>query len=302
MITLNVLAFSDSLFQELKVFLNSACSEKFALNEIPKKNLNSNNIFKNLKKWVKNELLNQESGVNSYYLFQNPEQNTLHLLDSELNELSLDFINDNINYHRKSLGRSELLFKSLGNYNKNALIIDLSLGLAQDSIFMSQNGYRVIGVERNPLVYFMLNHALVNYLKSDTENHHQELSKHLSDIQFYNYEAIKVISEFQTNSKTVFLNQDFKNQLVKINEVSIQDVDCFYYDPMFPEKKKKALSRQEMELFKNLIGEDADNQEILDALLKLNKKIVVKRPIKSEYLCRKPKISYEGKTIRYDVY
>ena len=82
------------------------------------------------------------------------------------------------------------------------------------------------------------------------------------------------------------------------------DIDVIYFDPMFPEKTKSALPRQEMVFFKALVGTDEDGSEVLKATLKLKKikRVVVKRPLKAPVLGLKPTGEIKGKLIRFDIY
>lgn len=85
--------------------------------------------------------------------------------------------------------------------------------------------------------------------------------------------------------------------------------DVIYFDPMFPEKTKSALPRQEMVFFKDLVGNDKDAFDILRAALKNSfaRRVVVKRPIKAEPLGGlesglKPQSRVTGKLVRFDIY
>lgn len=76
-----------------------------------------------------------------------------------------------------------------------------------------------------------------------------------------------------------------------------------YYDPMYPSKKKSALARKEMRIFKDLVGEDLDSSEFLEwALQTATDRVVVKRPLEALPIKEKPAASYIGKSTRYDMY
>ena len=80
-----------------------------------------------------------------------------------------------------------------------------------------------------------------------------------------------------------------------------------YYDPMFPQKKKSALPRQEMVLLQKLTDEDPDANDTVMKLTNSNstekffKRFVVKRPLNAETRV-KPSSQLKGKMIRYDIY
>ena len=76
-----------------------------------------------------------------------------------------------------------------------------------------------------------------------------------------------------------------------------------YYDPMYPEKKKSALARKEMRIFKDIVGVDLDASEFLDwARSFATERVVVKRSRLAPNIGPKPSASYEGKSTRYDMY
>jgi 16S rRNA (guanine1516-N2)-methyltransferase len=80
--------------------------------------------------------------------------------------------------------------------------------------------------------------------------------------------------------------------------------DVVYIDPMFPPSKKSALVKKEMRAFHQLVGADQDSGELLEAALEVAiHRVVVKRPLKSEYVTgKKPSYSLSGKAIRFDIY
>lgn len=79
--------------------------------------------------------------------------------------------------------------------------------------------------------------------------------------------------------------------------------EVIYYDPMYPAKKKSALPRKEMRIFKDMVGDDPDSSEFLTwALNTATERVVVKRPLEAQAIKEKPTASYTGKSTRYDMY
>lgn len=79
--------------------------------------------------------------------------------------------------------------------------------------------------------------------------------------------------------------------------------EVIYYDPMYPSKKKSALARKEMRIFKDLVGEDLDSQDFLEWAMKTaTERVVVKRPLEAQPVKDKPTATYAGKSTRYDMY
>jgi len=190
--------------------------------------------------------------------------------DSEGRKFQIDFIQDRTNYHKfKNSVRKEPLARALGAGQKGTRLLDMSAGLGIDAVFLSQLGFKVTALERNPLIFMCLKIA------------EEKSQKLLTDVPHFIFsEAI-----------------EYLKSLVPEN------FDVGYFDPMFPDKKKSALPRQEMVVFKNLVGLDPDALEVVEYVCqkKLFKRFVVKRPIGAEtYL--KPDGSIEGKIIRYDIY
>jgi len=80
--------------------------------------------------------------------------------------------------------------------------------------------------------------------------------------------------------------------------------EVIYLDPMFPHSKKSAQVKKEMRLFRDLVGADADADQLLPlALAVATARVVVKRPRKAPFLAdRNPSYSLEGKSGRFDIY
>lgn len=77
-----------------------------------------------------------------------------------------------------------------------------------------------------------------------------------------------------------------------------------YLDPMFPPRGKSAKVKKEMVAFHHLVGEDQDADDLLEpALRACYYRTVVKRPKLAPYLAeKKPALSFEGKSGRFDIY
>lgn len=191
--------------------------------------------------------------------------------DDEGRKFSINF-NDKTDYLKHKSGiSSEILSRALGAGKIGKKVIDLSAGLCVDAVFLVQLGFDVVAIERNPLIYLCLKHAWNNWSS--------ELKNNL-EIRFFD-------------------SSKFLDQLS-------ESIDVCYFDPMFPSKKKSALPKQEMVVFKNLVGSDEDAGEILNKAIQTRKfkRVVVKRPlladpIESEF---KPSGNIKGKVVRYDIY
>ena len=80
--------------------------------------------------------------------------------------------------------------------------------------------------------------------------------------------------------------------------------DVVYLDPMYPEKRKPALVKKEMRVFKGLVGNDPDAGDLLNIALKVAfGRVVVKRPAHADWLTeQKPDTSIMTKKNRFDIY
>ena len=81
--------------------------------------------------------------------------------------------------------------------------------------------------------------------------------------------------------------------------------DVVLLDPMFPERRKAALVKKEMRLFRDLVGEDLDANELMEAALaSAIPRVVVKRPRETPPMAdfRSPSHSHDAGVTRYDVY
>ena len=192
------------------------------------------------------------------------------IYDLDGRKLSIDFIRDKGNYQKKKGSiKTELLSKAMGAGRVGRRVLDLSAGLGIDAIFLSQLGYQVTAVEKNPIVFLALKTAWNQLFPAEQ-----------SGIEFHFGSA-----------------QDFLKK-------TTEQYDVIYFDPMFPEKKKSALPRQEMIIFRELVGCDTDSAAVIEAAIesKLAQRIVVKRPLKAEPLRPKPITAMTGKLIRFDIY
>lgn len=194
-------------------------------------------------------------------------------------DLKIDFLNDHVNYSRKGhRGKSELIAKALGLGKGVKCVFDLTCGLAQDAFFLAQLGVEVRAFERSEQLFKILNSALL-----------------AARDQAPDREDLKRLSIELKNSIDFLSSQEFRD--MDQSEVAL------YLDPMFPEKKKSALPRKEMQIFRMLVGDDLDATELLAKALESRcQRVVVKRPLKAEDLGEGVIHRFKGTTVRYDLY
>ncbi|MGZ3769217.1 MAG: class I SAM-dependent methyltransferase [Bdellovibrio sp.] len=206
-----------------------------------------------------------------YFFHFHVETDRVFVRDLEKRLLEIDFDKNHLDYERKGhRGKNELIAKALGVAKGCRRILDLSVGLGIDSVFLTQLGFQVVGVERSPVLYALLKEAFAKTRKEYLKSYELHFADSL--------------------------------QFLKENKGKLA-VDSIYFDPMYPHKKKSALPKQEMVVFRDLVGHDEDAAAVLkEALTWPVQRVVVKRPIQAEELMPGVRHSYEGKVVRYDTY
>ena len=205
------------------------------------------------------------------------EQLVLHLLlDDKPDTLKFDLAQGEVAHRAVKVSKSnEVVAKAIGcKPHYRPTVLDATAGMGRDSLIMAMLGCKVVMQERNFAIYHLLNNALTRLKQSPD----------------FNSEISKRISLHHNNSIDPIDSHD--------------DIDVIYLDPMFPERKKSALVKKEMRLFKLLAGEDQDADELLiSSLNKKVKRVVVKRPKGAPCLAdKKPSHEIKAKKFRYDVY
>lgn len=197
--------------------------------------------------------------------------------------ISANFHGASIDYRReKGGGRSELIARAVGlKSGKLPTVIDATAGLGVDAFVLASLGCQVTLLERSPEVSALLRDGLERS-RQYAKGHNPKLETILGRMQLIQTEAIK------------YLN--------RLGETDFPDV--VYLDPMFPERKKSAAVKKEMQIFHRLIGPDEDADSLFEAALaRTRERVVVKRPRVANSLAGpKPNHVIEGKRNRYDVY
>ena len=211
------------------------------------------------------------ANTQDYFFHLHVENDRIYVRDLEKRLLEIDFDKNHLDYERRGhRGKSELIAKALGVAKGYRNILDLSVGMAIDSVFLTQLGFQVTGVERSPVLYCLLKEAFAKTQKN-----------YLQSYRLFHADSLQFLKEHK----------------------GILQIDSIYFDPMYPHKKKSALPKQEMVVFRDLVGSDEDAATVLkEALSWPVHRVVVKRPIHAEALLSGVQHSYEGKVVRYDPY
>jgi len=220
-------------------------------------------------------LCSGESSDYDYYLFFVDGKLALKSsLHEKFNPIIVDFLSGKL-FHRYQYGggRGQLIAKACGvKAKEKPIILDLTAGLGQDAFVLAALGCDVTMIERSPFIGALLQDGLSRAREQD----------------WFAQLSLKLIIT------------DAKQYLSESHEKP----DVIYLDPMFPESKKTALVKKEMQILREIVEDNSDAESLLElAIQKADKKIVVKRPRLAPTLSnRNPNLTYEGKSNRFDVY
>lgn len=198
---------------------------------------------------------------------------------AKVESIHIDFLQGKTRHRRlQGGGKGQDIAKALGLHKiKNPTVLDLTTGLGGDAFVLASLGCDVTMLERNPIIYALLDDALQRASLS-AEHEMQDI---LSRMNLHNEEA--------------------SGYLAKLEDLP----DVIYLDPMFPIRIKSAQVKKEMQFLHDIVGKDDDSEKLLlQSLENATKRIVVKRPRLAEQLTKelKPAFVISGKSTRYDVY
>lgn len=178
--------------------------------------------------------------------------------------------------HRVTNGRlqHEMLVRASKSEKEGRKAIDATAGMGEDGFLLAAQGYEVTLYEQNPVIAVLLKDAL------------RRAKKH------------PVLKEIAARMKLVEGNS------VELMPALLDPVDVIYLDPMFPARQKSSLINKKLQLIQKLEPPCSEETDLFDAAISAGPdKIIVKRPLKSEFLTgRKPSYTLNGKAIRYDCY
>ena len=178
--------------------------------------------------------------------------------------------------HRVTNGRlqHEMLTRAAKSDKPGRKAIDATAGMGEDAFLLAAQGYEVTLFEQNPVIAVLLKDAL------------RRAKKH------------PVLKDIASRMNLV---QD--NSVEGMSKL-LDPVDVIYLDPMFPARQKSSLINKKLQLIQKLEPPCSEETDLFDAAISASpSKIIVKRPLKSEFLAgRKPSYTLNGKAIRYDCY
>ena len=190
----------------------------------------------------------------------------------------VDFVNGPVGYRRRSgHDRRQPLALAIGRRRGPMTVVDATAGLARDSFLLACLGCRVIAVERSPVLGELIHDGLARASADAGPRLEQVLSR------------ISLIVA------------DARDALGEMTDESAPDV--VYLDPMYPPTRKSALAGKEMRICRRLVGDDGDCGALFAAALRsARRRVVVKRRRHAQPLGPNPTRTYDGTSVRYDVY
>lgn len=210
---------------------------------------------------------------------------TLRSFLADINEaISVDFLSGKMKWRQTRHLQGELLIKAVGGRKaKGQQIVDATAGLGQDGYILAAAGFDVLMLERDPIVHALLRDGLFR-AKASTD---------------------PLLA--RTSDKLVLRQVDSCEYLAQAGAG-----DVVYLDPMFPQRKKTAKVKKQMQVLQALlasksispdIAEEQQVQLLASARRFARKRVVVKRPRLAPFLAGEaPDLQFRGKTSRFDVY
>lgn len=196
--------------------------------------------------------------------------------------VAVDFVGGRLGFRRQRQEPTPDLVKAVGlRSGIHPQVWDLTAGLGQDGFILARYGCQVSLFERNPLVHALLEDGLERARRFAAAGD-PELGRILQRLELVAGDSIRILAEVDAE----------------------RGPQVIYIDTMFPERGKSAKVKKGMQLFQQLVGEDADAEQLLSlALDRARNRVVVKRPRHAAPLGgAEPGLSMAGKSIRFDIY
>jgi 16S rRNA (guanine1516-N2)-methyltransferase len=221
---------------------------------------------------------NDEVDEHHWRLSREPQGLTLKgQLEGQPFKLCFDLLSGEMRYRQRfGGGRKEPLARAIGlKANPSPKVIDATAGMGREAFLLASLGCQVIAVERNPIIFVLLDDAIRRALNEPRLPFTQQ--------------QLKLV---------------YQNSIDYLGKIDTGLYDVIYLDPMFPAREKSAAVKKEMRVFKRLAGEDLDDQQLLSAALKTaSQRVVVKRPNYAPPIGDiKPSFQIKSKKHRFDVY
>jgi len=207
----------------------------------------------------------------------------IELLDTETNtNIHVDFLTG-ATAHRQHFGsgKGQAIAKAIGLKTAKTApsVLDATAGLAKDAYVIATLGCPVTMTEQSAIVAKLVSDGI------DRASFDEGFTK-MVEIGFK------------------LIQQNCVAYLQSLEKVQADMPDVIYLDPMYPERKKTAMVKKNMQLLQKLLGIDENAESLLEtSLLYAKNRVVVKRPKGADSIStRLPNTTIESKKTRYDIY
>lgn len=137
---------------------------------------------------------------------------------------------------------NDLLIELIADKEQN--ILDLTMGLARDSVVMSYYGHKVTALEKNKLIHYIVSNGLKKY-----QTNNDFLNNAMRQVTTRNIDSYEFLTTCQDNS-----------------------YDVIYLDPMFVRKIKDSNN---LEIFDSLASKDILTEKLFEEITRVAKKKVI---------------------------
>lgn len=214
-----------------------------------------------------------------YLLIMTPDYIGLQKREGSSLPLYVDFLSGKKSYRSQHTSiKNEALARAMGLKGKtNPKIVDATGGLAGDAFTLAALGFEITLLERSSIIYVLVADG-IRRAQQDSR-----IAPSVNRLRLVHADAIPWFQHLKAHERP----------------------EIIYLDPMFPERRKSALPRQEMLILHDIVGADADAGELLKAALACaTKRVVVKRPRLAAVLVMNPAPSFSlsGSSSRFDIY
>lgn len=196
-------------------------------------------------------------------------------LEDQVRSLRVDFTTQSLLFRiKRAQHQGDPILKAFGLKPHTAVtIVDATAGLGQDAFLLAAMGHQITLFEKHDAIFQLLQDGLLRA------------------------QAVPALAPIV--NRMHLQAGDACEQFMLLDPKP----DYIYLDPMFPEKKKSALSKQSMEILKH-IADLSEQPELLTlARQTALKRVVVKRPRHAPCLNnQKPSFEQVYKSCRFDVY
>jgi len=208
------------------------------------------------------------------------ENDAVKLYDTALDTaIEVDFTAGALAHrHQYGGGRGQALARAVGlKHGRMPSVLDVTAGLARDAYVLASLGCKLTLVEQSPVLY-----ALVK----------DGIRRGLADPN-----SAAVLRNFMN-----LVNADAVLYMEHMDRETRPDV--IYIDPMYPDRKKTALVKKDMQILHRLLAKNNNDVKLLETALECaGNRVVVKRPLHARPVGDlKPDTTISSKKTRYDVY